>query len=200
MDLFLLLIASGLGGLIIFANCRLYYRGVPISHQLDGSLIPATMISTLVFVQAGPWPALSILLVVILSVVHFRTVIKDMTDMIFVFWAVAAGVLTGAGIPLQTLVLDVVGTLICLIIISRHGSQMFGLLMVRYEPRISNELLPILQQLKGKIRSQIETDGLIDISIEVHLRDIDLATINRIATIDGVKNAFMISNDGNANP
>lgn len=200
MDLFLLLIASGLGGLIIFANCRLYYRGVPISHQLDGSLIPATMISTLVFVQAGPWPALSILLVVILSVVHFRTVIKDMTDMIFVFWAVAAGVLTGAGIPLQTLVLDVVGTLICLIIISRHGSQMFGLLMVRYEPRISNELLPILQQLKGKIRSQIETDGLIDISIEVHLRDVDLATINRIATIDGVKNAFMISNDGNANP
>lgn len=200
MDLFLLLIASGLGGLIIFANCRLYYRGVPISHQLDGSLIPATMISTLVFVQAGPWPALSILLVVILSVVHFRTVIKDMTDMIFVFWAVAAGVLTGAGIPLQTLVLDVVGTLICLIIISRHGSQMFGLLMVRYEPRISNELIPILQQLKGKIRSQIEADGLIDISIEVHLRDIDLATINRIATIDGVKNAFMISNDGNANP
>lgn len=197
MNLFLLLLASGLGGLIIFANCRLYYRGVPISHQLDGSLIPATMISTLIFVQAGPWPALSILLVVILSVVHFRSVIKDMTDMIFVFWAVAAGVMTGAGIPLQTLVMDVAGTLICLIIISRHGSQMLGLLMVRYEPRISNELMPILQQLKGKIRSQIEVDGLIDLSIEVHLRDIDLATINRIAAIEGVKNAFMISNDGN---
>jgi len=197
MNLFLLLLASGLGGLIIFANCRLYYRGVPISHQLDGSLIPATMISTLIFVQAGPWPAISILLVVILSVVHFRTVIKDMTDMIFVFWAVAAGVLTGAGIPLQTLVLDGVGTLICLIIISRHGAHLFGLLMVRYEPRSSNELMPILQQLHGKIRSQIEVDGLIDLSIEVHLRDIDLAIINHIAAIEGVKNAFMVSNDGN---
>ena len=117
--------------------------------------------------------------------------------MIFVFWAVAAGVLTGAGIPLQTLVLDVVGTLVCLIIISRHGSHMLGLLMVRYEPRISNQLMPILQQLKGKIQSQIEVDGLIDLSIEVHLRDIDLSIINRIAMIDGVKNAFMVSNDGN---
>jgi hypothetical protein len=191
LNVILLFLASGLGGLIIFAFCRYYYRGVPISHQLDASLIPAAVISTLIFYQAGTWPALSILMVATLAIVHFRTVIKDMTDVIFVFWAVLSGIFTGAGFPLPTLVLDAAIALISLILISRRSFRLIYLLI------IAGQLIPALQPLHGKIRSQFEKNGLIDLTIEVRLRFISLEIVDRIAAMDGVQNAVMVSNDGN---
>ncbi len=198
VNLILILAASAVGGLIIFACCRYYYRGVPISRQLDVSLVPAAMLATLIFYQSGPRPGLSILLIVILAYIHFRTVIQEMDDMIFVFWAVMSGIFIGAGLPLPTLFLDSILSVIGVIIVSRRGTKMVYLLIIRYETGIAGELMPILQPLHGKVRSQYEKNGLIDLTIEVKLRYISLALVDHIASLDGVYNAVMVSNNGNA--
>jgi len=196
VDLLLTLAASAAGGLIIFACCRFFYRGVPISHQLDFSLIPAAVLTTLVFHQSGTWPALSILLVVVLGFVHFRTVIKDLVDVLFVFWAILSGIFAGSGFPLPALAADAAIALAVFLAVNRRASRLVYLLFIRYDPRVASQLLPTLQLLHGKIRSQFEKSGLIDLTVEVRLRYISLAVVNRIAAMDGVQNAVMVSNDG----
>ena len=198
VKLLLNLLASAIGGLLIFACCRLYYRGVPISHQLDASLIPASVLSALIFYGTGTTPGLSILLVVVMGVVHFRTVIKDFADVLFVFWAILSGIFIGAGLPLEVLIADGAITGVIFLFVNRRASQLVYLLLIRYDPRAAGELMPTLQLLHGKIRSQFEKNGLIDLTVEVRLRYVSLAIVDRIAAMDGVHNAVMVSSDGAA--
>ncbi len=197
LDLILILLASAVGGIIIFAFCRYYYRGVPITSYLDTSLIPASVLSTLIFYQSSGWPALPVCLVAVLGFVHFRTVINDPIDVTFVFWTILSGLLIGAGFPLPVLLLDVLISLVGLIWTGRRSSRLVYLLIIRYEPRIGESLMKMLQPLHGKVRSQFERNGLIDLSVEVRLRYISLSLVDKITAMEGVHNAVMVSNDGN---
>lgn len=197
LNLVLILLASAIGGLMIFAFCRYYYRGVPIMNNLDSSLIPASVLSTLIFYQSGGLPGLSILLVAVLGFIHFRSVIKDFIDVSFVFWSIISGLLIGAGYPLPVLLVDGLIVLAGLLLTNHRSSRLIYLLIIRYDPQIANQLMQILQPLHGKIRSQFAKNGLIDLTIEVRLRYISLAIVDRIAAMEGVHNAVMVSNDGN---
>lgn len=197
INLLLILLAAGLGGTIVFACCRYYYRGVPISRQMDTSLIPASVLAALIFYQSSSWPALSILLVAVLGFVHYRTVIKDMTDVLFVFWSILSGIFFGIGFPLPTLALDAAIAIGMGIYVNRRSSQLVYLLIIRYDPHIAKQLMETLQLLHGKVRSQFERNGLIDMTVEVRLRYISMAIVDSIAAMEGVHNAIMVSNDGN---
>lgn len=197
IDLVAVLFFAAVGGAIIFLLCRYYYRGVPISHFLDVSLIPSSVLAALILYQAGVWPGLSILLIIIFSVIHFRSVIKDTTDMLFVSWTLLSGLLIGAGYVWPILIADLVGALIGLIWISLRAARHIYLLLIRYDSSIACQLLQTLQPFHGHIRFQAEKNGLTDLTMEINLRYVNLSLLERINSMEGVHNAVMVSHEGN---
>ncbi len=198
VNLALILLAAAVGGAIIFAGFRFYFRGVPISHQLEASLVPATVLATLFFYQSGDWPGLPILLVAVLGFIHFRTVVKDMTDSLFAFWTILSGIFIGAGFPLPTLAADAILAISLIIYVSRRSAQVTYLLLLRYDPKIAgHQMMDTIKHLHGRIRSQFEKNGLTDLTVEVRLCYINMETIDRIAAMTGVHTAILVGNDGN---
>lgn len=197
IDLVAVLFFAATGATIIFLFCRYYYRGVPISHYLDISLIPSSVLASLILYQAGVWPGLSILLITIFSVIHFHSVIKDTTDMLFVSWTLLSGLLIGAGYIWPTLIADLTGALIGLIWISLRAARHIYLLLIRYDSSIACQILQTLQPFHGHIRFQSEKNGLTDLTMEINLRYVNLTLLERINGMEGVHNAVLVSHEGN---
>ena len=197
LDLLVLLLASLVGVLIIFFYCRYYFRGVPISRTLDVSLIPAGLLATIIFRQSADWPGISLMMIIIFGFIHFRSVVKDTTDVLFVLWAIVSGLFIGAGYAIPTLVADVVIGMGGMIMVWRRSARVTYLLLVRYESKIAESLMDILRPLHGRIRSQINRNGMIDLTIEIHLHYINLTLVDKLNAMAGVHNAVMINNEGN---
>lgn len=199
LHLFGLLLISAVSGGVIYAFSRFYYRGITAIHQTDNSLIPASVLATLVFYQAAPWPGLSILMVAILAFVHYRTVIKDLTDVTFIFWAILSGLFIGLGffwqIPAANFILAAIATVAILVRDRRH----IYLILIRCRPEVADRLFASLQPLEAKLKSRSEKEGQIDLTVAVPLRNISIAVIDTIAAMDGVHSAVMINSQFAAN-
>ena len=84
-------------GLFIYLLYKRVFSGVLYSKSFNVSLIGMTMITAVVIIAINSNLVLSLGMVGALSIVRFRTPIKDPTDLIFLFWAAVAGIVTGAG-------------------------------------------------------------------------------------------------------
>ena len=83
--------------LFIYLSYRLSHEGSIYSKKFNVSLMALTTITTAVMIVIGNNIALSLGMVGALSIVRFRTAIKDSRDTIYIFWAIVAGICCGAG-------------------------------------------------------------------------------------------------------
>jgi len=195
INLLLLLLISGVSGAIVFACFCYYSRGVPVDRPMDSSLIPASILAALIFYQTASWPAFSILMVAFLGFIHYRTLVKDLTDVLFVFWSILSGVFIGIGFAIPALGANVILGLVLIFIIHRRSARLYYLLLLRFEPKVAASLMETVRMMHGRIRTQYEKNGLIDMTVEVGLRYVSMETVDRIAAMDGVHRAVMVSND-----
>lgn len=202
MHLFGLLLISAVSGTVIFIFCRFYYRGIPVEHGADNSLIPVSVLATLVFYQAAPWPGLSILMIAILAFVHYRTVIKDLTDVTFVFWAILSGLFIGLGFFWQVLSANILLAGLGMILIHLRNRRHIFLILIRCRADVLQSLLAALEPLDYVLVKKTERDGQLDLTVEVPLRNINIAIIDSIAAMEGVHSAVMLNNQsaGNRRP
>ena len=128
MDIFLALGLSFVLGLFIFMVYRKTYAGVMYSDSFGVSLIAMAMITSLVIIAVTSNIVLSLGMVGALSIVRFRTAIKEPMDIAFLFWAIAVGIILGAGF----------------ITLAVIGSVIIGLVIVVFSTRKLGETLYIL--------------------------------------------------------
>ena len=84
-------------GLLIYFIYKKTYRGVLYSHSFNISLIMLCMVTTLIIMCISSAPALSLGMVGALSIVRFRTAIKDSRDTVYIFWSIIVGICCGVG-------------------------------------------------------------------------------------------------------
>ena len=126
------LLAAFLLGLFIYFIYKKTFRGVLYSHSFNLSLIMLTMVTTLVIMCISSAPALSLGMVGALSIVRFRTAVKDPVDTVYMFWAIVAGITIGANFVLYAFVgcLIIGGILIALSIVGNKISNNYLLVSV----------------------------------------------------------------------
>ena len=95
-------------GLLIYFIYKKTYRGVLYSHSFNISLIMLCMVTTLIIMCISSAPALSLGMVGALSIVRFRTAVKDPMDTVYMFWAISVGITVGANFIL----FSIIGTLV----------------------------------------------------------------------------------------
>lgn len=193
--LILVLSASAVAGVMVWSFSHFYYRDMTgaQTQPLTVSLLPATFLTTLIIYQAGQWSGLSILMLSVLAIIHFRSSIHGTTDLLLVFWAVLSGLLIAIGFVLPVLLTN---GLICLagyFLVNRRLSQTQYRFIIRFEQAAQSRLEPVLKSLNGQEISRKEQDGVIDLVLEVSLREVSLPVVDRIAAMPGVHQATMIT-------
>lgn len=188
-------------GLFIYWVYKKTFSGVIYSHTFNISLIVMSMATALIIMGISSNVLLSLGMVGALSIVRFRTPIKDPMDIVYIFWAIVAGILCGAGfIPLVTIGSILIGAVL-LIFVNKIKIENPYLLIVKYndisiENSIEHMLAESSQKHTVKSKSVMPGDDF-EITYEIRVKDSELGFINNISEMESVKSAVMLSYDGN---
>ena len=186
-------------GLFIFFVYKKTYAGVMFSQSFGGSLIAMTMITTMVILAVTSNVVLSLGMVGALSIVRFRTAIKEPMDIAFLFWAIAGGIVLAAGmIPLAIIGSVIIG-LIMIIFCNRKSSQKPYIAVVTCTSgNAEQQVTDYLKQHSDKtlIKSKSARKGNIELTYEVTLKNNDVDFITSLSEMEGVDSAVLVSYNG----
>lgn len=198
LDMAIALILALALGLFILLIYRKTFSGVMYSASFGLSLLALTLITTLVIMAVTSNVVLSLGMVGALSIVRFRAAIKEPLDIAFLFWAIAAGIVLGAGL----LPLAVFGSLfigvILLVFANRRSGYTPYLLVVTCENETEQAVMQAVQngvkkyQLKSKT---VSPDG-VELTVEVRLPGDSSTLVNEAAALPGVRSAVLVSYNG----
>ena len=195
MDLFISLGMGFVIGLIIALVYRRTYRGVLYSPSFTLTLVMLTLITTPVVMCIKSNIALSMGMVGALSIVRFRTAVKDPVDTAYMFWALTMGILLGSGLYLPALIVVLcISVLIFLLTFINFATPNAYLLVMHYdeycEPAILKELDRSVKTFK--LRSKTLTRAGAEMTYEVRLSDRH-EVVTRMLDIEGVHDATLVA-------
>lgn len=186
-------------GLFIYLLYKRVFSGVLYSKSFNVSLIGMTMITAVVIIAINSNLVLSLGMVGALSIVRFRTPIKDPTDLIFLFWAAVAGIVTGAGFYTLAAIGSVVVGLILFFFIKKATVDTPYLLVVHCDNEQAEQAVQgqVGQAVKRyNLKQKTVTPGSIELTLEVRLRDAEVQFVNKLSQLQGVQHAVLISYSG----
>ncbi|MBR4897028.1 MAG: DUF4956 domain-containing protein [Clostridia bacterium] len=193
-----LVLAFGLG-VFIFLIYKKTYNGVMYSAGFGVTLIALTMVGTMAILAVTSNVVLSLGMVGALSIVRFRTAIKEPLDIAFLFWAVVDGIVLGAGmIPLAVIGSVVVG-LVLLFFVNRKSHRHPYIVVFRCvdqaaEQKAGSYISSMTE--RSVIKSKSASEDGIEVNLEVQLRGANTDFINAVSAMPGVKSAVLVSYNG----
>ena len=186
-------------GLFIFFVYKKTFTGVMYSSSFGVTLMALTMITTLVILAVTSNVVLSLGMVGALSIVRFRTAIKEPLDIAFLFWAIAAGIVLAAGfIPLAVAGSGAIGAAL-LAFVNRKSHVNPYILVVQCDGQGSENAARAF--LEGKtercnVKSKTARRGEVELNLEIRLKDDNTDFINKLSDIAGVRSAALVSYNG----
>ncbi|MBP3540582.1 MAG: DUF4956 domain-containing protein [Clostridia bacterium] len=193
-----LFIALGLGfvvGLIIALVYRKTYRGVLYSPSFTLTLIMLTLITTPVVMCIKSDIALSMGMVGALSIVRFRTAVKDPLDTAYMFWALTMGILLGAGMYLPALIVVLcISVLMFVMSFAKMSATNAYLLVLHYDEYCEGAINAELRRSvkTSKLRSKTLTRAGAEMTYEVRLNERH-EVVTRMLDIEGVHDATLVA-------
>ena len=182
-------------GLIIAFVYKRCYRGVLYSPTFAMTLMMLTLITTPVVMCIKSDIALSMGMVGALSIVRFRTAVKDPMDTAYMFWALTMGILLGAELYVHALAV-VLGISIILFIMTfvRFRNPNGYLLVVHYDDYAEQEITQLLRRTvkQRKLRSKTVTRSGAEMTVEVRL-DSKQDLVSAVLNIEGVHDATLVA-------
>ena len=199
LDMVLAMVLAFAIGLFIFLIYKKTYSGVMYSSSFGVTLVALTMITAFVILAVTSNVVLSLGMVGALSIVRFRTAIKEPLDIAFLFWAIAAGIVLAAGlIPLAVFGSLLIG-LIILIFANRKDHTNPYIVVVRCDGHESETAaVGFLKTKTNKCvtKSKTARKGEVELNMEIRLIDDNTDFINELSAINGVESAVLVSYNG----
>lgn len=196
MDISLTLIISFLIGLFIFQVYKKSYQSVVYTKSFSASLVMMTMITSLVILAVTANVVLSLGMVGALSIVRFRAAIKDPMDIVFMFWAIASGIVTGAGFYLLGIVGSlIIGVIIILMHLNVQPNKPYLLVIHADSMATEKMVMDKIKSTVGKcqIKSKTVHKSQIELMIEVRVKDDEMNFVNGLSELNGVGQAMLVS-------
>ncbi len=190
-----LLVAIAMG-LVIFFVYKITFNGVVYSESFNMSLLLMTVITSVIILTISSNVVLSLGMVGALSIVRFRTVIKDPIDTMYLFWAISTGIIVGATQYLFALICVVVIAVLCVIMSRMRKRDQMYLVIVRYNIAATNNIDAAVESVKGKIRNRTVSKSGVETIIEVKDKVIKEHFVEKLSSISGVKSAVLVNYNG----
>jgi uncharacterized membrane protein YhiD involved in acid resistance len=199
IDMVLAIILAFCIGVFIFMVYKKTYSGVMYSSGFGVSLIAMTMITTLVILAVTSNVVLSLGMVGALSIVRFRTAVKEPLDIAFMFWSIAVGIVLAAGmIPLAVFGSIVIGIVLLIFVNRKPHTQPYIAVVRCMDQKAEKKADEFLTSSVEKcvVKSKTVTQGSIEINYEIRLKNKQTDFLNTMYELDGVENVVLVSYNG----
>ncbi len=199
LDVVLALGLSFVLGLFIFLIYKKTYSGVMYSDSFGVSLIAMSMITSLVIIAVTSNVVLSLGMVGALSIVRFRTAIKEPMDIAFLFWAIAVGIVLGAGLlPLAVIGSVIIGVVVVIFSTRKIGDTPYILVVNCEGEETENTANTLIKEeaKKSVLKSKSVNKMGIELTYEVRIKEENTDFVNKVSACEGVTNAVLVSYNG----
>ncbi|MDO5557959.1 MAG: DUF4956 domain-containing protein [Oscillospiraceae bacterium] len=186
-------------GLFIFLVYKKTFSGVMYSTGFALTLPGLSLVTTLVIMAVTSNVVLSLGMVGALSIVRFRTAIKEPMEIVFLFWSLAVGIVIGAGmIPLAVIGSVIIGIILIIFANRKISSNPYILVTSCQNEKTEESVLASLDKAVEKyvIKSKTVNRDSIELTVELCMKDSKTDFVNNICKISGVDNAVLVSYNG----
>ncbi len=197
-----MVIAMGLAfvlGLFIFFVYKKTYTGVMYSSGFGVSLLGLTLVTTLIILAVTSNIILSLGMVGALSIVRFRTAIKEPLDIVFLFWSIAAGIVLGAGLlPLAILGSLFIGIILVVFVNKKSVDSPYILIIESVSTQPESDILNIIKEgvKRYSLKSKTISDSGMEFTLEVRLTENSTGFMEKLKAIPQVKSTALVSYNG----
>lgn len=199
LDMVLAIVLAFCIGVFIFMVYKKTYSGVMYSAGFGVSLIAMTMITTLVILAVTSNVVLSLGMVGALSIVRFRTAIKEPLDIAYLFWSIAAGIVLAAGmIPLAVFGSVVIGIVLLVFVNRKPHTQPYIAVIKCADEQAEKEAAAFLASAveKSVVKSKTVTQDGIEVDYEIRLKNDHTDFVNKMSELSGVDRVVLVSYNG----
>ena len=199
LDMILALLLSFGIGMFIFLVYKKTYTGVMYSSSFGVTLVALSMITTTVILAVTSNVVLSLGMVGALSIVRFRTAIKEPLDIAFLFWSIAVGIVLAAGmIPLAVIGSVVIGVILLVFVNKKSHCNPYIIMVSCANYAVETEVKAFLERVTNRcvIKSKTAQKGMVELNIEIRLKNDNTDFVNVLADMNGVNSAVLVSYNG----
>ena len=186
-------------GLFVFMVYKKTFNGVMYSSGFSLTLVGLALVTTLIIMAVTSNVVLSLGMVGALSIVRFRAAIKEPMDIVYLFWAIAAGIVIGAGmIPLAVIGSAIIGMVLILFANRKVHENPYILIMNCTDEGAEETALNLTEKAVERfvVKSKTVNAGGIELTAEIRMKDAETSFVNRLGDIDGVSDVTLVSYNG----
>ena len=198
-DILFALFVSFALGLFIFLIYTKTFKGVMYSSSFGISLIAMNLLTTLIILAVSSNLITFLGMIGALSIIRFRTVVKEPLDLVYLFWAITTGIIVGVGLISLAVIGCIVVGLILFIFVNRKINDTPYVVVISCDGELSEaRSLSLLQDQTKKyvVKAKNVSNAGVELTAEVRLKESSSQFVNALISVDGVKNATLVSYNG----
>lgn len=190
------LACAALCAVIIYFVYKTFFRGSVYSESFAVLIVMTTVITAFVVITIGSNLVLSLGMVGALSIVRFRSAVKDPLDVGFLFWGIAAGITSGAGLyPFALIATAVISLVYILFTVLGRGKTTY-VLIVKYGDEAAEAVESALSDVKYKLRGKAKYKGETELTADVKVKKGKTDFVDKISAVEGVSSAVVVEYTG----
>ena len=184
-------------GLFIYKIYQIYFGGVVFSRSFATTLVGMTVLTCMLTLAISTNIVISLGMVGALSIVRYRTAIKDPMDLLYLFWSISVGITLGAGLYVLAAATLVIMTLVVHIFYNRKKKGVIYILVAHYDSVMAgDEILRSVSKMKHQLKSKTIRGDLTELTMELICKGNNTLFVEQINRIEGVKDVTLIQYNG----
>lgn len=191
------LVAALALGILIFLVYRRFYTGVIYSRTFAVTLVGMTVLTCMVTLAISTNVVISLGMVGALSIVRFRTAVKDPMDLLYLFWAITTGITSGAGMYVLALIAAAIMILMIILFYSRQQRGKIYIAVIHYSgDEAGDEVIRCFGKRKYFIKSKTMRKEKTEMAVEIFCKQADMGFMEKIRAIEHVDDVTLIQYNG----
>ena len=195
-DFAMSMLAAFLCGMIIYMVYRYFYKGVIYNNNFNILLVLTSMITCFMVMVISSNVVLSLGMVGALSIVRFRTAVKDPLDVGFLFWTVAVGITCGAGLYIISLAATLMISVVYILLIKVRNRKRVYLLIVKYRDDAQESVTRVIRSLRKVLKNRTSTSGYTEMTYEIRMSNNNTSFVKSLSELEGVEYASVVEFTG----
>ena len=194
------MLVAAIMGFLIYQVYKKFFSGVVFNRSYAITLVGMTVLTCMVTLAISTNIVISLGMVGALSIVRYRTAIKEPLDLLYMFWAITTGITVGASMYILAVIGAVFIFVIILILCHKNQKSTAFVMIVHYEgDETGDEILRILGKMKYYLKSKTMRNDDTELTIQLTCKQDNLTFSEKIRSLSKVKDVTLVQYNGEFN-
>ena len=187
-------------GILIYEIYKRFYGGVVYNDSFGVTLVGLSILTCTLTLAISSNIVISLGMVGALSIVRYRTAIKDPMDLLYLFWSISIGIIVAAQIYFLALAVMVIMSVLVSVFFTKKKNGRIYIMVVHYDGEdTEGEIIKLIGNNRYQLRSKTIRKGTAELTIELMSKQDSPAFVEKIDALEGVKDVSLIQYNGEYN-